>query len=188
VAADSVRRIAQEVGAMSRTVLTDMRSMIHQLRPTALIQLGLEEAIRALIDSTTNRTGIRFSLTAATGLGGLAPEMTEDVYYIVAEAIHNVVKHADASWITLRMGVRDDVLKLTVIDNGSGIRAVANEGEREPGAGYGLTTMRDRAERWGGAFEIQPRRGRTGTAVTVTVPLAVVQVPAATQDQEGSSK
>ncbi len=96
VSARAVRRIADEVGTLSRTVLADLRAMVHELRPAPSAELGgLEEAIRALVDSTANRTGLRFSLEIGRGLERIKGKQAEDVYRIVAEAIHNVVKHAD---------------------------------------------------------------------------------------------
>ncbi|MEZ7002229.1 ATP-binding protein [Streptomyces sp. AD55] len=171
VPADSVRRIADEVGALSKTVLTDLRAMVHELRPSLSTQLGLEEAVRALAESTTNRTGLRFDLVVGAGLEQIGAETAEDVYRVVAEAIHNVVKHAGARWVTLRMGVRDHSLVVTVADDGKGLPDPAGTGT-PPGGGYGLTSMRERAERWGGTVRVAPDPGG-GTEVRLSVPLAV---------------
>ncbi|WP_078856265.1 ATP-binding protein [Streptomyces sp. NRRL F-5065] len=171
VPADSVRRIADEVGALSKTVLTDLRAMVHELRPSLSTQLGLEEAVRALTESTTNRTGLRFDLVVGAGLEQIGAETAEDVYRVVAEAIHNVVKHAGARWVTLRMGVRDHSLVVTVADDGKGLPDPAGTGT-PPGGGYGLTSMRERAERWGGTVRVAPGPGG-GTEVRLSVPLAV---------------
>src|SRR5690606_3633925 len=89
VPSEQVRRIADEVGTLSRTVLADLRAMVHELRPSSAAELdGLEEAIRALVDSTANRTGLRFTLEIGHGLERVRGEQAEDVYRIVAEAIH----------------------------------------------------------------------------------------------------
>jgi PAS domain S-box-containing protein len=173
VPAESVRRIADEVGVLSKTVLADLRAMVHELRPASSTQLGLEEAVRALVESTTNRTGLRFSLLVGGGLDRVAPDMAEDVYRIVAEAIHNVVKHAEASKVTIRLGVRDNRLAVTVADDGRGLRAAGGEAGQASRSGYGLTSMRERAERWGGTVRIGPRSA-TGTSVRAVVPLPVV--------------
>ncbi|MCO7192711.1 ATP-binding protein [Pseudonocardia sp. McavD-2-B] len=174
VSADSVRRIADEVGLLARTVLADLRAMVHELRPSAPPQPGLEEAVRALVESSTNRTGLRFSLRIQQGLARVPPEMAEDVYRILAEAVHNVVKHAKAGRVTIRMGVRDHTLTITVADDGRGLgagRAGGDElGGDELGGGYGLTSMRERAERWGGTVCVRPRKAG-GTAVSAVLPL-----------------
>ena len=170
VPADAVHRITNEVGLLSRTVLTDLRAMVHELRPSSTAELGgLEEAVRALVESTTNRTGLRFSLTVGQGLDGIRGEMAEDLYRIVAEAIHNVVKHAEAGKVAIRLEVRDERLRASVTDDG---RGPANGDTPETDSGYGLETMRERAERWGGTVTVQAGR-KSGTVVRLMVPLTV---------------
>ena len=166
VPAESVRRIAGEVSELSGTVLADLRAMVHELRLTSSADLGgLEEAIRALTDSTANRTGLMFKVSGGQALDRVKGELAEDVYRVIAEAIHNVVRHACAGTVTIRLGIRDDRLTASVADDGQGM------GQRDTGAGYGLTTMRERAERWGGAVTVRPGRSR-GTVVRLTLPLA----------------
>jgi signal transduction histidine kinase len=165
VPAESVRRIAGEVSELSGTVLADLRAMVHELRLTSSADLGgLEEAIRALTDSTANRTGLMFKVSGGQALDRVKGELAEDVYRVIAEAIHNVVRHAGAGTVTIRLGIRDDRLTASVADDGQGM------GQRDTGAGYGLTTMRERAERWGGAVTVRPGRSR-GTVVRLTLPL-----------------
>ncbi|NKQ51419.1 GAF domain-containing protein [Amycolatopsis sp. K13G38] len=166
IPAEPARRIADEVGLLSRTVLTDLRAMVHELRPSSAAgQGGLEEALRALVDSTTNRTGLRFSLALGQAPARIQGELAEDVYRILAEAIHNVVKHAGAGRVNVRFSLRGKQLRATVTDDGRGIGATG------PGSGYGLKTMRERAQRWGGTVTAGPRRG-SGTIVRLAIPLA----------------
>lgn len=170
VPAETVRRFADEVGLLSRTVLADLRALVHELRPSPSAELGgLEEAVRALVDSTANRTGLRFAVTVGPGLERVRGELAEDVYRILAEAIHNVVKHAQAGKVTIRLHLRDDLLRASVVDDGRRIGAM-RAGSPGPGAGYGLRTMRERAERWGGTLTVKPRRDR-GTAVRFVMPV-----------------
>lgn len=180
--AEAVRKFADEVGALSQTVLADLRAMVHELRPSSSTRLGLEDAVTALVKSTENRTGLSIRLLYGVDLDAIAPDLAEDMYRIVAEAIHNVVKHAEATTVTIRLGVRDHTLTASVRDDGRGLaesggRSAPPEGEggRTPGTawdhGYGLTTMRERAERWGGTMRI--RSGKSGTAVRVVIPLPV---------------
>lgn len=174
VPADAVLRIAAEVGVLSRTVLADLRAMVHELRPSSSVDLGgLEEAVRALTESTANRTGLTFSVSAGPGLAGVGGELADDVFRIIAEAVHNVVRHAGAGQVTIRLTVRDDRLTATVADDGRGIESGGPARPQPTGqhqVGYGLTTMRERAERWGGTVTVGPGRG-AGTVVRVKVPL-----------------
>jgi signal transduction histidine kinase len=172
VPAAAVQRIAAEVGVLSRTVLADLRAMVHELRPSSSDDLGgLEEAVRALTESIANRTRLTFGVSAGPGLEQVRGELADDVFRIIAEAIHNVVRHARAGKVTIRLTAREGQLTATVGDDGRGIGAVpSSAGQRDGAAGYGLTTMRERAERWGGTVTVGPRRG-SGTLVRVEVPL-----------------
>lgn len=184
IPADAVQRFAGEVGALSQAVLADLRAMVHELRPSPFTRLGIEEAVRTLVRSTENRTGLDARMVFSKGLEALSPELAEDVYRITAEALHNVVKHAEANTVTVRLALRDHTLAATVSDDGTGLVAeapdnITEEGHAGPAGshnhGYGLTGMRERAERWGGTLNIRSRPGR-GTAVRVVIPLPV-QLP-----------
>jgi len=182
VPAAAVTRIAGEVSELSGTVLADLRAMVHELRLASSADLGgLEEAIRALTESTANRTGLTFRLSGGQGLDRVRGELAEDVYRIVAEAVHNVVRHAAAGKVTIRLSIRGERLTVTVADDGQGIgqvppgagqrdRGQRDPGQRDTGAGYGLTTMRERAERWGGTVTVGLGRS-SGTVVRLRVPL-----------------
>jgi signal transduction histidine kinase len=171
VAAANVQRIADEIEDLSKTVLADLRAMVHELRPSTSAPLGLGEAVRALVESTGNRTGLRFDLLIGDGLADVGSELAEDAYRIVAEAIHNVVKHAEAGAVTVRVGVRDHVLTVSIADDGRGLRAARAAGNGRSD-GYGLTSMRERAERWGGTLRVRQRSAK-GTSVRSVIPLPV---------------
>lgn len=171
VPAEAMLRIADEVGLLSRTALADLRAMVGEMRPSSGAELGVEEAIRALADSTANRAGLRFQLAVAGPQERVKGEMSEDIYRIVAEAIHNVIKHAEAGQVVIRLTVRGDRFTATVADDGRGIgEAMSGAVAAGPAAGYGLTAMRERAERWGGTVTVRPCRG-PGTIVRLVVPL-----------------
>jgi signal transduction histidine kinase len=172
VPAADVQRIAGEVGGLSGTVLADLRAMVHELRLSSSADLGgLEEAVRALAESTANRTGLTFSVSGGPGLERVRGELAEDAYRIVAEAIHNVVRHAGAGKVTIRLSLRGDRLTASVADDGQGTGAAPTVArQRDAPAGYGLTIMRERAERWGGTVTVGPGRSR-GTLVRLAVPL-----------------
>jgi signal transduction histidine kinase len=167
VPAAAVARMAGEVGGLSQAALADLRAMVHELRPAALADLGgLAEALRVLAKSTANRTGIAVSVSAGRGLDAVTGELAEDAYRIIAEALHNAVRHAGATAVAARLAVRGDRLTATVTDDGRGIAAQPPDSP----AGFGLITMRERAERWGGTVTVQPGRA-SGTVVRLAIPL-----------------
>jgi signal transduction histidine kinase len=137
---------------------------------------GLEGAVRALAESTGNRTGLRVRVDASLGLGKVGEELAEDAYRIIAEAVSNAVRHADAGQVIIRLELISQHLRITVTDDGEGMPAAVarggqNGGQRDAAGGYGLTTMRERAERWGGTMQVGRGNG-CGTRVRVSVPLS----------------
>jgi signal transduction histidine kinase len=94
-------------------------------------------------------------------------ELQEDVYRIVSEAVHNVVKHAAAATADVSVTVEDDDLVVEVVDDGVAEAPAADPGPRKR---LGLVSMRERTERWGGRFAAGPRPGG-GWVVRAVVPL-----------------
>ncbi|MFF0501830.1 ATP-binding protein [Nocardia aobensis] len=166
ISAQAVESIADEIGALSQTVLSDLRAMVHELRPVSPSESGgLADAVRALATSTAGRTGLKFNIIAGKSLEQLSSSMADDVYRIVTEAIHNVVKHAEAEHVTVRLVVKRSALRGTVTDDGRGLRQSAGDGR-----GFGLHTMRERAEQWGGTLIVSADEG-SGTVVAFVLPL-----------------
>jgi signal transduction histidine kinase len=136
---------------------------------------GLEGAVRAFAESTGNRTGLRVHVEGSLGLGRVGEELAEDAYRIIAEAVSNVVRHADAAKVIIRLELISQHLHITVTDDGQGMPAAPrggqNGGPRGAAGGYGLTTMRERAERWGGTMRVGRGNG-CGTRVRVSMPLS----------------
>jgi signal transduction histidine kinase len=98
----------------------------------------------------------------------------EDVYRVVSEALHNVVKHANATTVEVTVAAEAPDLVVRVVDDGDGESSGADDGPltRER---LGLLSMRERTERWGGRFEAGPCPDR-GWLVRAAVPLRRVGV------------
>jgi signal transduction histidine kinase len=153
VAAD-LGPIADELLALSRTALADLRDLIFELRPAELSDAGLLEVLRGHAAATEARTGMRILIEAPPSLADLPTQAQEDLYRIVQEALQNVVKHAEATtaWVRFEItGPDRDGLRIEVQDDGRG-------GGHAPGAGLGMgmVTMKQRAARWGGTLDAGP--------------------------------
>jgi signal transduction histidine kinase len=96
--------------------------------------------------------------------GGL--DFQEDLYRITSEALHNVVKHANATAVEISIAREDVDLVVQVRDDG----ALTGTSSDRPGESLGLLSMRERTERWGGRFEAGPCPGR-GWVVRAAVPI-----------------
>lgn len=138
----------------------EVRTLARGLLPPILDELGLVPALLELAD--------RHRITGGLDVVVHADEVVTDaavrqaVYGIVAEAVRNVVRHADATTCTINLATTDGQLVVTIDDDGSGLPVA-------PAPGVGLSSMRERASGIGGTFDLV-RRDR-GTRVEVRVPL-----------------
>ncbi|WP_104525233.1 sensor histidine kinase [Blastococcus atacamensis] len=177
-APEKVAQVADDLSASAEDVLADLRGMVVELRPATGPARGLVSALRSLIDTTGARTGLDATLDVddpAGELAGLDADLLEDVYRIIAEAVHNSVKHASAATMRVRVAVVSHGsrrrLVAEVTDDGCGFEErSAPPGESSPAGGFGMTAMRERAARWGGVVRV---RGLSpgGTRVHLTLPL-----------------
>ena len=95
---------------------------------------------------------------------GRLPEPVEvAAYYVAAEALANIAKHAEASHARVDVELRDGVVRMRISDDGVG--------GASPSAGSGLTGLRDRVEALGGSLAVRSPRGQ-GTSLDMTLPLA----------------
>jgi signal transduction histidine kinase len=142
--------------------ISGLRTIIADLRPAVLDELGLEPALRTLVSRVADSAGIR--ARAGIDLAGsrLEPDVETVAYRIAQEALTNIVKHAESHTITVDARVDGGRLRLTITDDGRGV----GDGVIE---GYGIVGMRERATLASGTLEIAPGAGG-GTRVTLEVP------------------
>jgi signal transduction histidine kinase len=151
-----------------RAAISDIRRLVYGLRPPALDELGLVGALRARAgqyegEAAAGETRLRISVDAPATLPELPAAVEVAAYWIVQEALTNVVKHAGARAAAVRLAVEGGALAVEVADDGVGLPAGR-------GVGVGLRSMRERAEELGGACEIGP--GPAGGArVAARLPL-----------------
>lgn len=141
-----------------------MRVMIYELRPPSLDE-GLGVAIERRLAAVETRVGLQVDLTVRDEVE-LGEDREAQVYWIVIEALNNVIKHAHARAVTVDLRYRPRELVLTIADDGIGIDMAALP-ER---MGLGVTGMRERARSIGGALTLESAPG-CGSRVTVVAPL-----------------
>jgi two-component system, NarL family, sensor histidine kinase DevS len=137
--------------------LQDVRGLAVELRPASLDDFGLVPALERLASSLEERSGMRVALEATLD-ERLTPELETVLYRVVQEALTNVVKHADATSVSVVVGRRSDGVTVVVEDDGKGF----DPGAVRPEA-LGLLGMRERLALLGGtlAIESAPRKGST---------------------------
>ncbi len=144
-----------------------IRDVMMDLRPTLLDDYGLMAALRWYAEHFSRRTGIPVDVIAEGEIARLDGESETGLFRIAREALTNVAKHAHASRVTVRTEETNDLLRMTVIDDGQGF----DPGSRETGhgkEGWGLLTMGERMHRMGGRLQVESASGG-GTRVCAEV-------------------
>jgi two-component system, NarL family, sensor histidine kinase DevS len=162
---DADRPAVDELRELVVSTLQSVRRLAVELRPAALDDFGLVPAVERLRDIVEEQSRISVDVESELGDGRLPAEAETALYRIAQEAFTNVVKHADASRVTLRLSRRDDAVMLVVQDDGTGFDpALVRDGS------LGLVGMRERVALLGGRLTIESSEG-AGTMLTAEVPL-----------------
>ena len=142
-----------------------VRRISHQLHPSVLDDIGLEAALEQYAEEFEQRSGITTRFTSRNVPDSLPPEIAGSIYHIAQECLRNVSKHSRTETVSIDLEFRNQVLRLTVKDQGIGLIA------DQPDRGIGIVAMKERAHLVNGKLSIQSQRG-AGTEVSVEVPLA----------------
>ncbi len=146
--------------------ISNLRSIITELRPAALDELGLRTAIEALLDRHREQSGFEIdgelALTGSKAEPRLSEELDTAVYRLVQEALTNVAKHARANRVRVAVKESDGELLIEVQDDGLGFDADLSSD------GFGLAGMRERVGLAGGTMSIDS--GEHGTLLRACLP------------------
>ena len=160
-------QILEEVSAETLAAIKETRDISYNLRPSQLDRLGLTKALAGVIRSVSESSGIAIQ-SKLDNVDDLFPEdLRINFYRIMQESLTNVMKHANATEVDVRIDRTDKVVVLTVHDNGKGF--ISQEPDRQMGRnGLGLSGMAERAHSLGGIFKVNSRIGY-GTEVIVEI-------------------
>ena len=167
---DQMESAVADAVAQIEDQIANLRSLITELRPAALDELGLGAAIRSLADSHAATTELDVQLDLAlsheVGLAAdrLDRELESAVYRVIQEALTNVAKHANAERVWIEVAEEADSMLIVVRDDGEGFDMDAR------GRGFGLVGIRERIALQGGSLAIVSSRGE-GTELRGRIPL-----------------
>jgi signal transduction histidine kinase len=148
------------------TAIGDLRSLITELRPAALDELGTQPALESLVARVMRQTDLAIELEFEIGSANgdrLDPEIEATIYRFVQEALTNVGKHADATSVLVQVSDRAGNIEIVVRDDGAGFDPHAQT------AGFGLLGMRERLALVHGSLEIDSAPG-AGTTLRAWIP------------------
>ena len=156
VVREAVDQVAHEVESL--------RTLITELRPAALDELGLAPAIESLTRRLGAVEGLETDVELELGPGRFGEDVETTAYRLIQEALSNVAKHARATSVRVRARRAGEVIEIQVADDGEGFDTGAR------GDGFGLVGMRERVALVGGRVDVSS--SPQGTIVRATVPVA----------------
>jgi signal transduction histidine kinase/streptogramin lyase len=166
---DSDAQTIAEISDEASSAISETREISYNLRPFQLDRLGLTKAIEAMVRTTRIASGIGFT-SELDNIDDVFPEdLRINFYRIVQESLGNIMKHAQATEVNVRVKRRIENVILTIEDDGRGF----TPDERSPlfsRSGFGLTGMGERARLLGGELKVRSTPGK-GTTVMFEIPL-----------------
>lgn len=171
------RRLEDSIRAVER-VLEQVHDLSLNLRPSMLDDLGLEPALRWYTHRQAELTGLRAEFRADPLEGRLNPLIETECFRVAQEALTNVVRHAQATSVSVELTKTDGQLELSVRDDGIGFDVNSLRDKAVNGASLGLLSMEERASLAGGGLELRSIPGQ-GTEVHAWFPLTTSDRPVA---------
>jgi signal transduction histidine kinase len=154
----------------TRHALERVRQLSLSLRPLQLDDLGLVAALRSHLDRQASIGGLTPHFDASESPHGVAPDVETACFRVAQEAINNVLRHARARNLWVRLFTAGGSLALSVRDDGEGFDLDAARRRGAAGASLGLVGMEERAALAGGALELRSAPGH-GTVLLATFPV-----------------
>jgi two-component system, NarL family, sensor histidine kinase UhpB len=167
----------EEIAEATRQSIDHVRRIARRLRPEALDDLGLVNALISLCRRMGQQSGVRIEPKLANDIPGVSSETELVIYRVAQESITNAIRHAQASKITLSLTTDNDHVTLLVRDDGRGIDAPFSDDTA------GVSGMRERALLIGAQLRIRSHHG-AGTEVQLDVPLTEVHHADPTEDPD----
>jgi signal transduction histidine kinase len=165
-------RVARELAEDARQAALEARALMSDLRPSAVLDLPLAEALRRRAESFAERSGVPVRFLAAAGTVLDPPPQTKhELLRIMGEALANAFRHGGASEITVSLDGGPGGMRLAVADNGHGLPHPVDVEQLKTTGHFGVAGMHERARAIGGALDVAPADGG-GTVVSVHLPAA----------------
>jgi len=174
---DDVRANAEALENMTVEAIEGVRRLALELRPPALDDLGLREALGDLAQRFSDKLDIPVELYVTGLRDRLSSEVELVLYRVAQEAVTNIAKHAAATRITITLERAEECVNLTVDDDGRGFDPGVPGRRDDRGLGLGLFGMEERVALVGGVMAIRHLNPR-GMRIAASIPRSTVLIPA----------
>jgi len=166
---DALATRLEDASALTDKVLTNVRALTVELRPTLLDDMGIIPTLRWYLGQFAIRTGIQVEFDAVELSARLPSEVETTIYRVVQEALTNVARHAQAGHVQVRLRCAQDSVTVSVTDDGSGFDLDVWTAQSKGSQTLGLAGIQERAMLLDGRVSITSRPG-SGTQITMTLP------------------
>ena len=178
--ADGLPQLLAETGRLIDQAGGDISAAIHDLRPPALYEKGLEAALAATVEELRSQArNIRFAFTDDGQPKPLGDDARVVLFRAARELLVNVIRHARARTARVLLGRNGSRVRLEVVDDGIGVNAAVGPrglGQKETKGGLGLLNIRERVEYLGGSVQVESAANQ-GTRVAVELPASTGPTP-----------
>ncbi len=154
---------------LANTLLSQVRNMSLDLRPTMLDDLGLEASLRWFVTRCRQNTSLEVQCDVAPGLGRFRAPVETACFRIIQEALTNSMRHARASTASITVRKEPARLHLRIEDDGQGFDVARCLQDARRGHSFGLAGMHERASLLGGELRVHSSRGQ-GTIIEAELP------------------
>ncbi len=161
--------LIDDVNELLGRSLSETRSLVFEISPPVLYELGLRAAVEWLADQNMQRTGVRVEVKGDDKGFTLAEELSIVMFQSVRELFNNITRHAQAQQVILNWKTDVDTLQLTVEDDGVGFDVGSVGRSRSAKGGFGLFSITERLKLLGASIDIQS--SADGTRATLTAPV-----------------
>jgi PAS domain S-box-containing protein len=167
-----VAQSIKEIYNLVQQAITATRSLMHQISPTILYELGFVPAVDWLTERILEKNGIYCKFTKDIKKMPLNDDICILLFQAVQELLINIRKHAQAKKTDISVKRENSNILITVSDNGIGFDTSKLDSYTDENIGFGLLNIRERLNMIGGTFEIESMPGK-GTTVTLRAPLEI---------------
>ncbi|MCA0456889.1 MAG: histidine kinase [Chloroflexi bacterium] len=158
---EKARRYAEDIYNLNLAALAELQSLLHEMRPEAIVMTPFMSLLNTLGDGLRGRRGVQVHVQYDGSSELILPPQTHIAFYRLAqEAINNILKHSEATQVDITCTYTSDHFRMVIQDNGKGFDI------KRTSMGMGLNIMQERADTVGATLSISSAVGK-GTTVTV---------------------
>jgi signal transduction histidine kinase len=162
-------KLLRETRSLVEHAIQETRSLTFELSSPVLYDLGFEAALGWLVEKTQKKNKLKIEIQPARKFAIKSEELKTLLYQIARELLHNVIKHARATRAFISLQKKGANIIFSVKDNGRGFKPSSDPEQQKKQSGFGLFSIRERLNHYGGRMEINSAKGQ-GTQVRIILP------------------